>query len=40
MIFIVLSKWRKKPTKAGVAETTRVMEQMVKEAGVKVLSSY
>jgi uncharacterized protein with GYD domain len=40
MIFIILSKWRKKPTKAGIAETTKVMEQMVKEAGVKIIGFY
>jgi uncharacterized protein with GYD domain len=40
MIFIILSKWRKKATKANAAVTTKVMEQMVKEGGFKVLGFY
>ena len=40
MIFIILSKFRKKPTKAMIAETTKLMEQGLKEAGAKMLAFY
>jgi uncharacterized protein with GYD domain len=39
MIFITLSKWRKKPTKAMIAEANKLFEQQVKE-GVKILGQY
>ena len=39
MIFITLGRWKGKPTKAGVAESSKLMEQMVKEGG-KVLGMY
>lgn len=40
MIFITLAKFRKKPTKAMIAETTKLMEQGLKKAGVKKLAFY
>jgi uncharacterized protein with GYD domain len=40
MIGITLAKWKKKPTKAMIAETTKMFEQMGKEAGVKILGFY
>jgi len=40
MIGITLVKWRKKPTKAMIAETTKMFEQMGKEAGIKILGFY
>ena len=40
MIFITLGKFRKKPTKAMVAETTKLMEQGLKETGGKMLAFY
>jgi len=39
MIFITLARWRKKPTKELVAQSTKLVEQMVKEGG-KVLGMY
>lgn len=39
MIFIRLSKLRKKPTKEAVAEVTKISGKLAKE-GVKVLSWY
>jgi len=39
MIFITLARWRKKPTKESVAQSSRLVEQMVKEDG-KVLGMY
>jgi uncharacterized protein with GYD domain len=40
MIFITLSKFRKKPTKATIAELTKLTEQSVKETGGKILGLY
>ena len=40
MLFITLAKFRKKPTKATIAETTKLMEQGLREAGVKKLAFY
>jgi uncharacterized protein with GYD domain len=40
MICITLAKWRKKPTKAMIVETSKMFEQMAKEAGIKILSFY
>jgi uncharacterized protein with GYD domain len=40
MIFITLSRFRKKPTKAMIAESSKLFEQMAKEAGVKILGFY
>ena len=39
MIFITLAKLRKKATKAVIAETSRLLEQGIKEGG-KVLGAY
>lgn len=39
MIFISLVRWTKKPTKEGVARSSKFFEQMAKE-GVKVLGQY
>jgi uncharacterized protein with GYD domain len=39
MIFIVLARWRKKPTKEMVREATRLIEQTTKE-GAKILGMY
>ncbi len=38
-IFITLSKWRKKPTKESMAQSTKLFEQASKE-GVKFLGMY
>jgi uncharacterized protein with GYD domain len=40
MIFITLAKFRKKPTKAMIAESTKLMEQALKETGSKILGWY
>jgi uncharacterized protein with GYD domain len=40
MIFITLGKFRKKPTKAMIAETTKLMEQGLKETSLKKLAFY
>jgi uncharacterized protein with GYD domain len=40
MIFITLSRFKKKPTKATVAETTKLIELGLKESGGKVLGFY
>jgi uncharacterized protein with GYD domain len=40
MIFISLAKWKKKPTKAMIAESSKLFEQMRKEAGTKILGFY
>jgi uncharacterized protein with GYD domain len=40
MIFISLGKFRKKPTKAMIAESTKVIEQGLKETGAKLLGFY
>jgi len=39
MIFITLAKWRQKPTKETVAQSTKLFEQMVKE-GSKIIGRY
>jgi uncharacterized protein with GYD domain len=39
MIFITLGKFRKKPTKEGIAATSKLLSQAQKE-GVKVLGFY
>jgi uncharacterized protein with GYD domain len=39
MIFVTLSKWRKKPTKEMIAQANKLFEQQVKE-GVKILGQY
>jgi len=39
MIFITLAKWRRKPTKEMVAQSTKLFEQMVKE-GSKIIGRY
>jgi uncharacterized protein with GYD domain len=39
MIIITLGRWKRKPTKDSVAESSKVAEQMVKEGG-KVLGMY
>jgi len=39
MIFISLAKWRRKPTKEMVAQSTKLFEQMVKE-GAKIIGQY
>jgi uncharacterized protein with GYD domain len=40
MIFITLGRFRKKPTKAMLAESSKLMEQSAKEKGGKVLGFY
>ena len=40
MIFITLGRFRKKPTKAMIAESSKLMEQGLKEAGGKILGWY
>jgi len=39
MIFITLARWKRKPTKDSVAQSSKLFEQMVKEGG-KVLGMY
>jgi len=39
MIFIVLGKWRKKPTKEVIAQMSKLFEQMAKE-GVTFVKQY
>ena len=39
MIFITLSRFRRKPTKQMIAESSKLFEQVVKE-GVKILGFY
>jgi uncharacterized protein with GYD domain len=39
MIFISLARFKGKPTKEGIAKSSKLIEQMVKEGG-KVLSLY
>jgi uncharacterized protein with GYD domain len=39
MIFITFGKWRKKPTKAGIAQANKLFEQWAKEGG-KVIGFY
>lgn len=40
MIFITLGRFRKKPTKALIAESSKLMEQGIKETGGKILGFY
>jgi uncharacterized protein with GYD domain len=40
MFFITLAKFRKKPTKATIVESTKLMEKGIKESGGKVLGFY
>jgi uncharacterized protein with GYD domain len=40
MIFITLGRFRKKPTKAMIAESSKLMEQAIKEKGGKILGFY
>ena len=40
MIFISLGKFRKKPTKEMTAEVTKIVQNIAKEEGVKILSFY
>jgi len=40
MIFITLARFKKKPTKAMIIETSKLMEQGLKEAGGKILGWY
>jgi len=40
MIFITLGRFRKKPTKAMIAESSKLIEQGVKETGGKILGFY
>ena len=39
MIFVTLSKWRKKPTKEMIAQANKLFDQQGKE-GVKILGQY
>ena len=39
MIFITLSRWRRKPTKEMVAQSSKLFEQMAKEGG-KIIGVY
>lgn len=39
MIFVTLVRWRRKPTKEMVAQSSKLVEQMVKE-GAKILGMY
>lgn len=39
MIFISLNKWKKKPTKEGIAESNKLFEKAAKE-GVKRIGFY
>jgi len=39
MIFITLAKWKRKPTKDSVAQSSKFIEQWVKE-GAKILGMY
>jgi uncharacterized protein with GYD domain len=39
MIFITFGKWRKKPTKEAIAQTSKLFEQIVKE-GNKIIGIY
>jgi len=40
MIFISLAKWKRKPTKETVAQSTKLFDQMVKEEGAKIIGRY
>jgi uncharacterized protein with GYD domain len=39
MIFITLARWRKKPTREMVAQSSKLFEQMVEE-GTKIVNVY
>jgi len=39
LIFITLARWKKKPTKEIVAQSSKLFEQLVKEGG-KILGMY
>ena len=39
MIFICFAKWRKKPTKESLVQTSKLFEQMVKE-GDRIIGQY
>ena len=39
MIFITLAKWKKKPTKEMIAESSKLFEKAVKE-GAKIIKMY
>jgi len=39
MIFITLARWRKKPTKEMITQSSKLFEQMVKEGG-KIVGWY
>lgn len=39
MIFITLARWRRKPTKEMVAQSSKLFEQFVKE-GAKIVGMY
>jgi len=39
LIFICLARWRKKPTKDMVAQSTKLFEQMARE-GTKIIGVY
>jgi len=39
LIFVCLARWRKKPTKESVAQSSKLFEQMVKE-GSKIIGIY
>jgi len=40
MIFITFGRFRKKPTKAMIAESSKLIEQALKETGGKILGFY
>ena len=39
MIFITLARWKRKPTKESIAQSSKFFDQMVKE-GAKILGVY
>jgi uncharacterized protein with GYD domain len=39
MIFVTLSKFRKKPTKESTAQATKLFDQMAKD-GIKIIGQY
>lgn len=40
MIFVTLSKFRKKPTKDMTSEVTKIMQVMAEKESIKILSFY
>lgn len=40
MIFITLARFKKKPTKAMIAESSKLIEQALKETGGRILGWY